>query len=221
MPKQIKDFFVKPSDPILKKIAREISRDKITSAEIQKSIKKMLAIVYGEQEDKKKPFLVGVAAPQLGISQRIILVDRLADGKGECGDLNVYINPEIIWKSEEEWEWYEGCYSADRVCGIVKRPVSVKVKAFNQKGERVEEGFDHYTARIFQHETDHLNGHEFVELITDPDKLHWVEDDEFMEYRNNEAWRNWPKKCSFEKWQKIKGVGYNKSNEIFKTSPKT
>lgn len=106
------------------------------------------------------------------------------------------------------WEWYEGCYSADRVCGIVRRPISVKVKAFNQKGKLIEEKFDYYTARIFQHETDHLDGHEFVDLVLaqNPDNLHWVEDEEFMEYRNNEAWRNWPKKCSRQKWEEIKGI---------------
>ena len=208
MSEVIKDYFVEPSNPILKKIAEVIPLEKIASPEIQEIIKKMLHIAYGEQEDKKKPFLVGVAAPQLGISQRIVLVDRLADGKGEAGDLNVYINPEITWKSDEEEEWYEGCYSADQVCGIVRRPVSVKVKAFNQEGDFIEEQFDHYTARIFQHETDHLDGHEFVELVLaqNPDNLHWVKDEEFMEYRNNEAWRNWPKKCSRKTWEKIKGI---------------
>ncbi|MDD2823323.1 MAG: peptide deformylase [Candidatus Daviesbacteria bacterium] len=208
MPHQIKDYFVKPSDPILKNIAKPIPQEKIHLPKTKQIIKKMLSIAYGEQMDKSKPFLVGVAAPQLGISERIVLVDRLADGKGKAGDLNVYINPEITWKSEEEWEWYEGCYSADRVCGIVSRPIAIKIKAHDQNGNIIEEDFEYYTARIFQHEIDHLNGHEFVELVLtqNPNNLHWVEDKEFMNYRNNEAWRNWPKKCSREKWEKIKGI---------------
>lgn len=60
-------------------------------------------------------------------------------------------------------------------------------------------------ARIFQHEIDHLNGKRFPDLIKDPKKLHWVLKKEFPLYRNKQAWFNWPRKCSFEKWRKIKG----------------
>jgi peptide deformylase len=129
-----------------------------------------------------------------------------ADGKGNVGDLRIYINPKITWSSQEENEWYEGCFSTDRVCGIVSRPTKIKIKALTQKGKKVEEQHEGYIARIFQHEIDHLNGKEFVTHITDDNKLHWVEDYEFLEYRNNEGWRNWTKKCPREKWEKIKGI---------------
>ncbi|MCL4352911.1 peptide deformylase [Patescibacteria group bacterium] len=201
--------FVKPDNPILIERAEEIKPEEIESPETQALIEKMLTIAYGEQVDRMKPLLVGLAAPQIGISKRIILVDVAARGKGNVGDLRVYINPEIIWKSNDEVEWYEGCYSTDRVCGIVARPNSIKVRALTRNGQSIEENYEGYTARIFQHEIDHLNGIEFVSRITDYDKLHWVEKEEFPEYRNNEAWRNWPKKCPRSKWEKIKGINAN------------
>ncbi len=209
--------FLKPSDPILTKKAEKIPQNQIGSENTKQIIETMLKVAYGQQQGRNKPIMVGLAAPQIGISKRIILVDTKADGKGKVGDLKVYINPEIIWQSKKQTEWYEGCYSTGRVCGIVSRSVSIKVKAFQSDtlgGNRnppprwyVVTG---YVARIFQHEIDHLNGKAFVDHITDPDKLHWVSKKEFGLYRNQEAWRNWPRKCLKKKWEKIKHeVGHN------------
>lgn len=202
----MKEKFVRPDDSILIQVAEKINPEEIKSPEIETLIKRMLNAAYGEQADRDKPLLVGLAAPQIGISKRIILVDVVARGKGNVGDLRVYINPEIVWKSDDEVEWYEGCYSADKVCGIVSRSNAIKLKALTREGQLIEEDYEGYTARIFQHEIDHLNGTEFVSHITDDNKLHWVEEDEFPEYRNNEGWRNWSKKCPREKWEKIKGI---------------
>ena len=192
--------FAAPNDPVLVKTAEKIPVKAIASFKTKKIIEKMLAFAYPEQSDRKRPVLVGLAAPQVKLSKRIILVDVKADGYGKVGDLRVYINPEITWKSKEQTEWYEGCFSTDRVCGIVSRPTKVKVKAYNPE---THEG---YVARIFQHEIDHLNGKEFVGHITDDEKLHWVEDGQFPEYRDKEAWRSWPVKCPRERWEKTKGI---------------
>lgn len=214
--------FVKPNNTILSKVANKIPLEEINSDNTKKIIGEMLKTAYGEQKDITKPVLVGLAAPQIGFSKRIILIDTKADGKGGVGNLKVYINPEIIWKSKEEGEWYEGCFSTGNVCGIVSRPNSIKTKSFvlTPQGwtfELVIERHAGYTARIFQHEIDHLNGIRFPDLIKDPDKLHWVEKDEFplyrqslkfspgSNYRDKQAWKNWAKKCSFDMWAKIKG----------------
>ncbi len=198
--------FAAPSDPILIKKASKVPVGKITSPEIQKTIEKMLAFAYPEQGDRKKPILVGLAAPQVKISKRIILVDVKAEGHGIVGDLRVFINPEIIWKSKKEAEWYEGCFSTDRVCGIVERPVKIKIKAYTREGKKIIQNYSGYTARIFQHEIDHLDGNEFTTHIANDNNLHWVEDGQFPEYRNKEGWRHWPIKCPREKWEKIKGI---------------
>lgn len=200
------DNFVTPDDPILIKIAEVIDPKDIQLKKTQNIIDQMLSIAYGEQKDHSKPVLVGLAAPQVGISKRIILVDVAARGHAEVADLRVFINPEIMEMSEDKEEWYEGCFSTDCVCGVVNRPKIIKVKYYDRKGNSHEDEYDGYVARIFQHEIDHLNGKEFVQHINDDDKLHWVEPDQFPEYRDKEAWRNWPIKCPRSKWYKIKGI---------------
>ena len=196
--------FVPPHSPVLMQVAEAIQPDLIHSVEIGAIIDKMLNVAYGEQTDRSKPLLVGLAAPQIGISKRIILVDVIADGKGKVGDLRLYINPEIIWASTEHGEWYEGCFSTSSVCGIVSRPIGIKIHALTRDGTEVIEEHSGYTARIFQHEIDHLNGKEFTTHITDDQNLHWVEKHEFPKYRDEQGWRNWPMKCPREKWEKIK-----------------
>ncbi|MBI2600148.1 peptide deformylase [Candidatus Daviesbacteria bacterium] len=172
--------------------------------EILNIIEKMLKIAYGQQKDNKKAVMVGLAAPQIGISKKIILVDIAANGKGKVGDLRVYINPQIIWKSKKMGEWYEGCYSTGNICGIVSRSTTIKIRAAiikfeaNQPlGLEVEEKHTGYVARIFQHEIDHLNGILFYKHIKDPDKLHLVKKSEFPLYRDKQAWKNWPKKYPY------------------------
>lgn len=197
---------VEPNDPVLIRIAQEIPRGKITSPEIKETIEEMLEASYGRRVNREKPALVGLAAPQIGISKRIIAVDIGADETGGLSELKLYINPEITWKSKEKEEWCEGCWSTDRVAGIVLRPKKIKVKAFTTDGREVVEEYEGYVARIFQHEVDHLNGQEFVNIISNPNKLHWVEEDEWVKYKNEGGWRNWPVICPKEKWEKIKGI---------------
>lgn len=205
--------FLKPNDPRLRKIAEEVSESQLNSPKIRGIAEVMLKIIKGEQKGHKRG--VGLAAPQIGILKRIILVDVKADGKGkslpagrQVGNLHIYVNPKIIWKSKRKGEWYEGCYSTGRICGIVSRPTSIKIQALNLhsrsvnsnsllewKAKLVEEKWTGYVARIFQHEIDHLDGKLFMDHIKNPDHLHWVEKEEFSIYRDQEAWRTWPKKA--------------------------
>ena len=182
--------FLKPGSPLLRDLAEEISPDQINSPEVKKITKLMFKIITGEQKKNGKG--VGLAAPQIGILKRIILVDVAADGKGKVGDLKIFINPEIIWVSKRKKEWYEGCYSTGMVCGIVSRPILIKVKAFTENGSPWEDKVRGYVARIFQHEIDHLNGQVFISHIKDPSKLHKVSKKEFPLYRK--SWRRWPNK---------------------------
>lgn len=195
----MRNIFLKSNNALLRKRALEISADKINSKKILDFSLTLLRMAYGEQKDPKRAIMVGLAAPQIGISKRIILVDVKADGKGKVGELKIFINPEIIWSSKKMAEWYEGCYSIPGVCGIVLRPSSIKIKGIILRFERnqplgFEARYTGYVARIFQHEIDHLDGKLFVDLIKNPDHLHWVKKSEFPLYRNKEAWRNWPKK---------------------------
>jgi len=197
--------FVRPDAPLLSAVVPAVSQSDIGSVEVQTYIANMHKVVYGNQIDRSRPIMVGVAAPQIGVARRIILVDVAAEGHGQIGDLRTYINPEIVWESPETSDWYEGCYSTDRVCGIVSRPLRVRVHALDQMGTSVDEMHSGYTARIFQHEVDHLNGIVFVERIESDSNLHWVEREKMRDYRNNEGWRHWPDPCSRERWLEIKG----------------
>ena len=204
------DKFVPPHSSILIRRAEPVEVEEIESSETRGHIEEMLRVAYGEQRDESKPILIGLAAPQIGIAKRIILVDLLADGTLlKRGNLQAYINPEITWCSIDENEWYEGCFSTSHVCGIVSRPTRIRLEAFKPSGELIRAEHSGYTARIFQHEIDHLDGRVFVSRIIDDDKIHWVEKEEIPKYRKNYAWRNWPYKCSRERWEKIK----NGSNE--------
>jgi peptide deformylase len=130
--------FVPPNNSILNKIADDVDITKILSPEISDLIEQMLNVAYGEQTDRSKPVLVGLAAPQIGISKRIILVDVGADGHGGVSNLQVFINPKIIEYSKDHFEWYEGCYSTDRVCGIVSRPIKIKLSAYDKNGKKIK-----------------------------------------------------------------------------------
>ncbi len=194
---------VSPAHPVLSQVAEELSTTEITSQLIQSLIAKMKEIAGLERGDPTKKVLVGLAAPQIGVAKRIILVDPGADGKGKITDVHVYINPEITERSKETNEWYEACYSTVPIAGIVSRANRVTITALNEKGQTVTETHDGYTARIFQHEIDHLHGQRFPSLIENEQNLHVVQSEEFPAYRNQEGWRNWPTKCTQAEWQAI------------------
>jgi peptide deformylase len=83
-------------------IADEVNVQKITSTEIQSIIDRMLQIARGERSDPNATVMVGLAAPQIGIMKRIILVDTGFNTETrELGNLEVFVNPEIIWASNE------------------------------------------------------------------------------------------------------------------------
>jgi len=162
----------------------------------------MLDLAQGEQGNPARRTMVGLAAPQLGISKRIIVIGIDADGMGKNPDFKVYVNPQVTRRSSEINIDREGCYSTGRVCGIVERANSVTITAFDRFGNSVTETHDGFVARIFQHEIDHLDGLRFPDRITKTDDLLWVELKDFGDFRDR--WQDWPHKCSREKWEAIK-----------------
>ncbi len=197
-------IFTPPGDPSLCSVAEKVVIEEITSEEIQGIIEQMYAIARGERGDTEKRVMVGLAAPQIGISKRIILVDLGVQAtRRELGNLEVFINPEIVWYSEDQIEEREGCYSVDRhICGIVRRSAKIKIQAFDRKGNRLEKELSGFTARIFQHETDHLNGIRFPDRVGPQGRLHWVKEDQYPEYRDN--WETWPVSCPWKVWIDMK-----------------
>ena len=114
--------------------------------------------------DEMVPFMrgnhgVGLAAPQIGISQRFFVMD--------AGDkVRKVINPEILSSGNSVAEMEEGCLSVPGIHKKVRRPKRIAVRYLNEAGETVEEELKDYPARVFQHEFDHLDGVLFVDRIT-------------------------------------------------------
>ena len=145
-------------DPVLTKISRPV--DKMTPR-IHDLITDMLDTMYEARG-------VGLAAPQVGILKRIVVID-VGDGP------IILINPEIIEKSGEQ-TGDEGCLSVPGMAGQVTRPDHVKVKALNEDMEEVVYEGEGLLARAFCHELDHLDGHMYTELVEG--ELHRVSYDE-------------------------------------------
>lgn len=193
---------VSPSAEVLNRRAADIPVAEIVSDETQRLVDEMLKVANGTQGDTKRRTMVGLAAPQLGISKRVIIVDIASTGKGETPDLHAYINPKVISSSSQTEQGREGCFSTGNVCGIVERSSSVTIEAYDRSGNHLNEKWDGFTARIFQHEIDHLEGIRFPEHITDDKKLHWVEPELFGEYRVH--WAKWSELCPRTTWEAIK-----------------
>lgn len=102
---------------------------------------------------------VGLAAPQVGVSKQIIVLD---DGEGPIN----LINPEIVVKGSEKEALEEGCLSFPGIRATVSRPTTVKVKGLNEKGESVCYEAEGLLARILQHEIDHLNATLIIDYLS-------------------------------------------------------
>ncbi len=106
---------------------------------------------------------VGLAAPQIGIHQRIAVID--VSGRDEKPDLIVAINPVIVHSEGESYE-EEGCLSVPRYAANVRRHAKVVVKALNLEGEEATYNAEGLLAIAFQHEIDHLDGILFVDHLS-------------------------------------------------------
>ena len=147
---------VKEGDPVLRKVCRPVT-------EITPRIRQLLDDMAETLEEANG---AGLAAPQVGILRRIVLVDT--------GDeVLELINPEII-AAEGEQQEVEGCLSVPDVWGITDRPMKVTVRAMNRDGEEFTVTGEGLVARCFCHELDHLDGHLFTDKaihILDPDEV--------------------------------------------------
>ena len=111
----------------------------------------------------------GLAAPQVGINKRLVIVDgrELSDTYDYLSDFyRVLINPVVLEESEDVCEYSEGCLSVPGVYAEVIRPSKIKVEYYNEKLEKVVEEFDRFACRMVQHELSHLEGNLFVDNIS-------------------------------------------------------
>jgi peptide deformylase len=124
---------------------------------------------------------VGLAAPQVGQSLRLSVIETLPrlDKEGNelpnTRQLYVIANPEITWQSPEIVAGIEGCLSIPGYLGEVDRYQAIRVKAQDQHGRPIRLHLRGWTARIFQHEIDHLNGILYIDKLTAPENF-WTEE---------------------------------------------
>lgn len=193
------------SSELLNSIAETVSEVELEGEFIQGVIDRMFEIASGKGHDEKDSRqVVGLAAPQVGISKRIILVDLTANGANQKQNLVAIVNPIITEKSRDLLDGREGCWSCGNVCGNVQRSQKVTLEGLDRSGKAVHLILEDFVARIVQHEVDHLDGVRFPDRIPEdqPKRLHWVEHEQFNDYREN--WKHWPFLCPREKWENLK-----------------
>lgn len=145
-------------DPLLRKVAQEIDLDD----------PKLPSIIENMFETMYKADGVGLAAPQVGISKRIFVIDAspAAEEEPELKDFKkAFINPEIIETKGTPWSMEEGCLSLPNIRENVSRAEEVTIEYFNEKGELLEETYNGFAARVILHEYDHLEGKLFIDYI--------------------------------------------------------
>lgn len=156
--------------PVLRKQARELSREEIRSQPIQQLIEWM-------RETMRDAPGVGLAAPQIGESLQIAVIEDRADYLEGVPDevlaerqrvpvpFHVLINPKLTVRSAESVDFFEGCLSMHGFSAIVPRARAVRVQALNERAEPVTIDAEGWYARILQHETDHLFGTVYIDKM--------------------------------------------------------
>ncbi|GHT52012.1 peptide deformylase [Bacteroidia bacterium] len=142
--------------PILQKVAKDISPDYPNLSELLANMFETMANAEG----------VGLAAPQIGVSNRVVVIDltSLAKDHPECTDFKrVFINGHILETSDESCIIEEGCLSVPDIHEKISRPKWVRLQYLDENLQPHEDVFDGYPARCIQHEHDHLEGIMFTE----------------------------------------------------------
>ncbi len=149
-------------DPALRQKAKRV---RTIDGSIKKLIADMLETMHAD------PGRVGLAAPQIGVSLRVIVI-----GIPEQDDI-VLINPGIVRKKGERLIG-EGCLSVPGYTGQIKRAESVTAKGLDQNGKEIRVRADGLLAQALEHEIDHLNGMLYIDHLESMDKLHKIEPEE-------------------------------------------
>jgi peptide deformylase len=147
---------VKIPDPVLYRVATPVSKFGKKQLELIDDMIRIMKLANG----------VGLAAPQVGILQRIVVIAP------EGMRPTPLINPKVI-KMEGEYIGQEGCLSIPGLYGDVKRPAYVEVQAVDRRGREVVYEMEDMAAKVVQHEIDHLDGVLFIDKV-DPATLHWA-----------------------------------------------
>ena len=145
-------------DPVLKEEAQDIPKDYPNLKELIDDMFDTMYYAHG----------VGLAAPQISKSIRLFVIDSepmMDEGDEGKGVKKAFINPEIIEESGEEWGFEEGCLSIPGVREVVYRPERLVIRYFDEEWNEHEDTYDGMTARVIQHEYDHIEGILFTDHL--------------------------------------------------------
>ena len=144
-------------DPVLKKRGEDIDKDEL-------DVKQLSADMFETMEAANG---IGLAAPQIGKSLRMFVVDGTPIDDEDMADFRkVFINPVIEEETGEEWAFEEGCLSIPEIREEVERQEKLRIRYFDENWEEHEDEFDGMKARIIQHEYDHIEGILFTDHIS-------------------------------------------------------
>ena len=144
--------------PVLKKRATDINKD---YEGLESLINNMWETMYAAHG-------VGIAAPQIGVSVRLFIIDSIQimeEEKKAEGIKKVFINAQIIEETGELWSYEEGCLSIPNIRGDVERQQKVRIQYLDENFEKHDEIYEGINARVIQHEYDHIEGVLFVEKL--------------------------------------------------------
>lgn len=144
--------------PVLKQVAKPIDKD---YPDLDKLIENMWETMYAASG-------VGLAAPQIGKSIRVFLIDSAEmqeEGEEDKGIKQAFINAEIVAEEGQPWEYDEGCLSIPDISGAVERLSTVTIRYQDENFQSFEKTFTGVNARVIQHEYDHIEGKLFTEQL--------------------------------------------------------
>ena len=149
----VREILVVPH-PVLKQVSKPVA--KVDDA-LRALMDDMLETMYDAPG-------IGLAAIQIGEPVRVIVMDLAREGEPKAPQY--FVNPEILWASEETQPYEEGCLSVPEYYDEVERPAQVKLRYLNYQGEQVEEDAEGMYAVCIQHEMDHLDGVLFIDHLS-------------------------------------------------------
>ena len=145
----------------------EVLRARAQEADLSKK-EELTQLITDLKDTLVKADGCGLAAPQIGVSQRVLIVDGtiMADVYDYLSDFKrVMINPVVLEESEKQCEFNEGCLNIPGIYCDVRRPESMTVRYYNENFEEVTEKLDKFACRMVQHEMSHLDGVVFTDLV--------------------------------------------------------
>jgi peptide deformylase len=160
MPSEVQFTLTRYPEPVLRRVSAPVAD---FDADLEGTVQAMFDLMYKSQG-------VGLAAPQVGLGVRLLVLDPAGDPAGSDSQPLVFVNPTLIELSGPLSTYEEGCLSFPGIYAEVRRPERCRVRAQRVDGQSFEAEYEGFVSRILQHEYDHLEGVLLVDRMSPADK---------------------------------------------------